>query len=669
MCGWAAVAAVSFTALLVQYRRYSRRILGKLSPAPEPVQEMFSRQMKVLNICREVRLKVSSDVHTPAVFGFWRPVILLPEGEHERFSREELSNVLAHELAHIKRRDMLFTFVVGLLSCLYWFHPAVWLANLNLRREREMACDDVVLESTRQEAKQYARTILHVAESFDGGVPAGAGFLGLLELSDNLLHRIRSVADTRRARRFGWSSAVAILLLTVACVPMGRWSERAAVPGHPNTANVDDEIKLHYSKADPEVQEYVRWTAATFGRPGVNLWLPENAFDSLTAEERNAKVDYCTQVLEGEYGRHLCRAVVEAGVLRDKRLLPGVLRVATYHREDSDYDCRPKWMAVAALGRFGDESVVPELVNLVDHGNKNTRMWARASLVRLTGRNFNRYKQAWARWWNEAGKKPRIDPAALKPWRPAASGVQGATERKPSSFADVQTEYFDASREAKKVSQSAPEIVSVSPPIGASEVDPGTKEIRVTFDQDMRGGFSWTGGGPVFPKGTGRPQWVDKRTCVMPVALEPAKFYRVGINSKSHNNFRGVNGVPARVRVIYFATEGADESVLRALKAPTVVSMTPENGATDVPSTLTEMSVTFDQPMVGGFSWTGGGDQFPEGTGRPQWSADKMTCSRLIKLKPNWSYRLGLNSPSHINFQSANGVPLEPVVWRFSTGD
>ena len=249
------------------------------------------------------------------------------------------------------------------------------------------------------------------------------------------------------------------------------------------------------------------------------------------------------------------------------------------------------------------------------------------------------------------------------------AGIRGAAGQEPALFADVQTEYFDSFRQAKRVPQSAPEIVSVSPPIGASGVDPATKEIRVTFDQDMGGGFSWTGGGPVFPKGTGRPQWVDKLTCVMPVALEPAKFYRVGINSKSHKNFSGVNGVPARVRVIYFATEGADESVLRALKTPAVVSMTPENGATDVPSTLTEMSVTFDQPMVGGFSWTGGGDQFPEGTGRPGWSADKMACSRPIKLKPNWSYRLGLNSPSHVNFQSANGVPLEPVVWRFSTGE
>jgi len=102
---------------------------------------------------------------------------------------------------------------------------------------------------------------------------------------------------------------------------------------------------------------------------------------------------------------------------------------------------------------------------------------------------------------------------------------------------------------------------------------------------------------------------------------------------------------------------------------PTVVSMKPENGATNVPSTLTELSVTFNQPMESGFSWTGGGEQVPEGTGRPYWSENKRTCTRPVRLKPHWDYRQGLNSKSYRNFRNAAGVPLEPVVWRFSTGN
>jgi len=97
--------------------------------------------------------------------------------------------------------------------------------------------------------------------------------------------------------------------------------------------------------------------------------------------------------------------------------------------------------------------------------------------------------------------------------------------------------------------------------------------------------------------------------------------------------------------------------------------MVPANGAKNVPASTRQLRVTFDQEMGGGFSWTGGGPHFPEITSKPNWTGDRRTCVLPVKLKPNWSYRLGLNSRSHINFQSANGVPLKPVVYTFKTGE
>jgi len=101
--------------------------------------------------------------------------------------------------------------------------------------------------------------------------------------------------------------------------------------------------------------------------------------------------------------------------------------------------------------------------------------------------------------------------------------------------------------------QQAPKVTQMVPPVGATDVDP-----KLTFDQDMAGGFSWTGGGETFPRTTGRPRWVDRRTCVLPVTLEPGHSYRLGINSPSHRNFRSTRGVPAlRVRW-YFTTAGGE---------------------------------------------------------------------------------------------------------------
>lgn len=442
MLGWAGMSLMLMLVIAIQFQRYVRAILRGASLGPLELQDIVGAHAASYGLRRDALIMVSGAVYTPAVFGVRRPIILLPANWQTISTGAELSDILGHEVAHVKRGDLFISGLTAALTCLYWFHPAVWLANLYQRREREMACDDLVLESKRAEGKTYASTLLRVAEHSKGRTPAFAGFLGLLELSDNLLHRVVSATDEKRPRRLGWRSVVA-LGAVVLVMPMGIWT--ASADDEQGDANdravtnedaVDKEIEAHYSKADPEVQEYIRWTARTFGRSG--LWKAENAFDDLTPEQREEKIVYFVGVLDGEYGRHLCDALASAGALKDKRLLPGVMKAALYHRDDSDYECRPKWIAVEAAGRFDDDSIVPQLVPLVDHGNQNTRMWARASLSRLTGQNFRDDKQAWGKWWNDGDKEPKIDLSQLKPWAPPGDSQtpEQAAQSSPQSPRD-----------------------------------------------------------------------------------------------------------------------------------------------------------------------------------------------------------------------------------------
>ena len=220
--------------------------------------------------------------------------------------------------------------------------------------------------------------------------------------------------------------------------------------------------------------------------------------------------------------------------------------------------------------------------------------------------------------------------------------------------------------------EGSPRIVAMAPAAGATDVDPATREIVVTFDRDMAPGFSWTGGGPDYPPipENQRPYWRDVRTAVLPVSLAAGRYYRVGINSKSYRNFHSAAGVPARPAAVYFTTRGASPELEAQVYKPVVTDMRPANGATAVDPRTTELRVTFSVPMGGGFSWTGGGEEYPpipEGQG-PAWMADGHTCILPVRLEPNRQYRLGLNSPSHRNFQSAAGVPLDPILYTFRTG-
>ena len=84
-------------------------------------------------------------------------------------------------------------------------------------------------------------------------------------------------------------------------------------------------------------------------------------------------------------------------------------------------------------------------------------------------------------------------------------------------------------------------IVSMQPVNGAKEVDPATTEIKVTCDTPMACGMSWVGGGasvPTVPEGQ-RGKWSDdRRTCTVPVTLQPGHTYKLGINAPKYTNFQ-----------------------------------------------------------------------------------------------------------------------------------
>lgn len=120
----------------------------------------ISRQ---LGMRQTVRLLESARVRTPLTIGWLKPVILLPIGFVNHLSINEIEAVLAHELAHIARRDWLFNLLQAIVESLFYYHPAVWWITQIIRRERENACDDVALAATGNPLA-FARALVQVQE-------------------------------------------------------------------------------------------------------------------------------------------------------------------------------------------------------------------------------------------------------------------------------------------------------------------------------------------------------------------------------------------------------------------------------------------------------------------------------------------------------------------------
>jgi murein DD-endopeptidase MepM/ murein hydrolase activator NlpD len=93
-----------------------------------------------------VTLKFQNSVPVPVVLGCFKPVILIPESAVD-WSAERCRVVLLHELSHIKRYDNLRQSIAALVAIVYWFNPLVWISLRLLRTNRELACDEQVLET------------------------------------------------------------------------------------------------------------------------------------------------------------------------------------------------------------------------------------------------------------------------------------------------------------------------------------------------------------------------------------------------------------------------------------------------------------------------------------------------------------------------------------------
>ncbi len=103
---------------------------------------------------------------------------------------------------------------------------------------------------------------------------------------------------------------------------------------------------------------------------------------------------------------------------------------------------------------------------------------------------------------------------------------------------------------------------------------------------------------------------------------------------------------------------------------PRVVSTSPQDFTNDVSPDLTEITVTFDKPMMNlSWSWVGGGETFPEMAGQPRYDRTKTTCTLPVKLQPGKFYWVGINSQKFKNFQTDKHIPAVPYVILFATKD
>lgn len=155
---WLLICSVQVVRCLRRKHRLSA-FLKTCTPASEEHQLRLPQLAKKLGLRKSVGL-MRGDVQVPLVTGVVAPTIILPS--KQEFDRTMFDQVVLHELAHVKRHDLLWVWLPEVLRMLFFFHPITYWIRGQAKLQSEIACDELVL-SSGSSRREYAQTLLQLA--------------------------------------------------------------------------------------------------------------------------------------------------------------------------------------------------------------------------------------------------------------------------------------------------------------------------------------------------------------------------------------------------------------------------------------------------------------------------------------------------------------------------
>ena len=249
--------AVIVLALLVRQAVSHWQMVGiirRATPIVDPEVLDLAEDVRMDVGCRvRIRLISSSELDIPAVFGFLRPVVILPT-HYQAWLDDRLTAVLQHELIHVVRFDWPVRITARLACAVYWFNPLAWWAVRRLHIEQEMACDEEVL-SLGSRASSYACHLLGIARTAVHHPTLAVAGLEMARRSD-LEERIMRILNRSKHRKVGLAVILPAALLTAALVP----AIAAVQPTEPGPRPASPELKAalaEMEEAEKRIEPYL----------------------------------------------------------------------------------------------------------------------------------------------------------------------------------------------------------------------------------------------------------------------------------------------------------------------------------------------------------------------------------------------------------------------------
>ena len=301
------------------------------------------------------RTVISDHAAMPFTYGLFRPTIVLPASAEE-WTTDRRRSVLLHELAHVRRHDLITNAVVQFACAVYWFHPLVWLAARRVRIEAERACDALVV-GTGTLPSEYAGDLLEIARTMRSSATAAVA-LAMARRSDfegRLLAILapnsgRNVLTAARAVLVALSFAAPAAAVAAAVPPSGATPN--AVVSEASNSETDESNNSAAEQQHPNLAVHVP-------QPPKAELPPSSPRESAAATQgRDAAVPGLISVLKDESAAVRLASVQALEQLQDPRAIDALVDVMK-----GDSDARVREAAASALGSIDNTRAVPGLIS------------------------------------------------------------------------------------------------------------------------------------------------------------------------------------------------------------------------------------------------------------------------------------------------------------------
>jgi murein DD-endopeptidase MepM/ murein hydrolase activator NlpD/beta-lactamase regulating signal transducer with metallopeptidase domain len=662
------------------------RIVANAPPVKNAVLQSNLRELRAkVGVTRTIRLVSSSECAAAFTIGVMRPAIFLPQCLLDADAHADIEPILAHELMHVKRHDMLRSFLHNLLQALYFFNPCVWYAVHRLHLAQECICDQQAVNRCRIAPKTYAHSLLRAVELRI--VPSERSVLPAFnDWKQAIAYRIIHIQGGRTMRSSQRFMIFALMLaLGIFVLPMANSTIQASNP----------------------VQKEKSSQPLRTGQEKVSFKSP------ISFKSTDMRFDQSTQemLLIGEAEVFWQSHIMQAGkmsVTRDlnsDRVLmiamhgPGLIRLHnTMNVEGTDLIIEP----------FPDDGL-SETDNMRIHSSEGLRLVTGS--ITLIGGNIDYLaaeKSVLATGVDE--KNVRVED------RDEGQALEGSTIR---LFWETDTFEAEGNVSISDLGQESPTPAFVAPlyegyisaPFGPM-IHPYTKkeiqhegiDIAVKIGTEV---YAVADGIvlsiPEGDAGYGKNliiQHADgytSRYCKLnEILVQEGQRVKAGEKIALSGNTGVSTGPHLHFELQHYDSHQNPEDLIdfsflpRANSLhldkestelpddkaqPVVVATSPKHGEVlYVPKEGLEyvFSVTYDQPMRRpGYSWvtmreTGA---YPERIAgeKPTWTRDGKTCRLKMKIYPNTAYAISFNlEGKYENFRSTNGTPAEPYLLEFT---